>query len=168
MSEVAILLMTYLIKYVYPNKTNDLNLSFFNMMTEKNESKKLTKHIKAHWSTSCECKFKFDGKKWNSNQKWNNDKCWCECKNLKQHHVCEKDYIWNPATCSCENGNYLANIVNDSVTTCDEIIDAATAVPTNVNEKKIIRQKTSIFYSPFFVSQQKKNIYYHIISQITN
>ena len=87
---------------------------------------------------------------------------------MKQHHVWEKDYIWNPATCSCENGNYLANIVNDSVTTCDEIIDAATAVPTNVNEKKIIRQKTSIFYSPFFVSQQKKNIYYHIISQITN
>ena len=73
MSEVAILLMTYLIKYVYPNETNDLNLSFFNMMTGKNESKKLTKQIKAHWSTSSECKFKFDGKKWNSNQKWNNE-----------------------------------------------------------------------------------------------
>ena len=115
------------------------------MMTGKNESKKLTKHIKTHWSTSSECKFKFDGKIRNSNQKWNNDRCWRECKNLKQHHVCEKDYIWNPATCSCENGNYLANIVNDLVTTCDEIIDAATTVPTNINAKKIIRQKTSIF-----------------------
>ena len=26
---------------------------------------------------------------------------------VKKHHVCEKDYIWNPSTCSCENGKYL-------------------------------------------------------------
>ena len=29
-----------------------------------------------------------------------------------------KDYIWNPATCSCENVKYLARIA------CDKIIDA--------------------------------------------
>ena len=44
------------------------------MITGINESKTLTKHI------SCECKCKFDGRKCNSNQKWNNDKCRCECK----------------------------------------------------------------------------------------
>ena len=27
-------------------------------------------------------------------------------------------------TCSCKNGKYLANIMNDSVITCDQIIDA--------------------------------------------
>ena len=53
---------------------------------------------------SCECKCKFDGRKYNSNQKSNNDKCRCECKNPGKHFVCEKDYIWNPATRSCENG----------------------------------------------------------------
>ena len=21
--------------------------------------------------------------------------------NIKKHHACEKDYVWNPATCSC-------------------------------------------------------------------
>ena len=47
----------------------------FNMITGMNESKILTKHI------SCECKYKFDGRKCNSDQWWNNDKCWCECKN---------------------------------------------------------------------------------------
>ena len=52
-------------------------------------------------------KCKFDGRKCHSNQWWNNDKCRCEC---KKHHICEKDYIGNPATCSCENGNYLASI----------------------------------------------------------
>ena len=40
----------------------------------------------------------------------------------KKHHVCEKDYVWNPATCNCENGKNLATIMDDSAITCDEII----------------------------------------------
>ena len=51
------------------NRTYDLNLSVLNMFTEGNESKILTKHA------SCKCKCKFDGRKCNSNHKWNNDKC---------------------------------------------------------------------------------------------
>ena len=39
------------------------------MNTRVNESKTLTKHI------SHECNCKFDGRKCNSNQKQNNDKC---------------------------------------------------------------------------------------------
>ena len=64
--EVVILFMTYLINYV-SNKTEDLNIHAFNMMTRKNGSKLLTKF------TSCNCKGKFDEKKYNSNQKSNND-----------------------------------------------------------------------------------------------
>ena len=64
-----------------PNKTEDLNLSVFSMIAGINESKTLPKHI------SCECKCKFDGRKCSTNQKWNNDKCWCEC----NKHICEKD-----------------------------------------------------------------------------
>ena len=105
------------------------------MITGINELKALTKHI------SCKCKCKFDGRKYNLNQKWNNYKCWCEC---KKHHMCEKDYIWNHATCSCKNGKYLASIIDDSVITCDKIIDAqgksydkeTKTIPTNFNEKK--------------------------------
>ena len=41
-----------------------------------NESKFLSKH------TSCKCKCKFDRRKCNSNQKWNNDKCRSEHKNI--------------------------------------------------------------------------------------
>ena len=48
------------------------------MITRMNDSKISTKHI------SSECKFKFDCRKYNSNQKWNNDKCRCECKNKKK------------------------------------------------------------------------------------
>ena len=69
------------------------------MIAGKNKSNILTKDI------SCKCKYKFDGMKCNSNRWWN--KCQYECKN---HHICEKDYIWNPATCSCKNGKYVAGI----------------------------------------------------------
>ena len=53
----VILLMTYLKKYV------------LNIITGINESNTLTKHI------SCEWKYKFDERKCNSDQWWNNDKC---------------------------------------------------------------------------------------------
>ena len=56
-------------KLCVPNKTEDLNLSVFNMIKWTNESKTATKHV---WY---ECKCKFDGRKCNSNQKSNNKKC---------------------------------------------------------------------------------------------
>ena len=59
-------------KVCVPNKIEHLNIHIFNMITGINESKILTK------DTSSECKCKFDGRKCNSNQKWNNDGCRCE------------------------------------------------------------------------------------------
>ena len=82
------------------------------MITGTNESKALTKHL------SRECKCRFDGRKCNSDQWWDNDKCWCEC---RKYHACEKVCIWNPATCSCANGKYLASIMNDSAISCDKV-----------------------------------------------
>ena len=46
------------------------------MITERNEQKNLTK------DTSCKYKSKFDGRKCNSDQKWNNDKCRRSAKNI--------------------------------------------------------------------------------------
>ena len=104
------------------------------MITGINESKTLTKHI------SCECKCKFDGTKCNSNQWWYNDKCWCEC---KKHYIFEKDYVWNPSTCNCENRKYLASIINDSVILCNDIIDAK---ETNFNAKNVTCKNTKFLY----------------------
>ena len=91
-----------------------MNIYVFNLITGKNESKILIKDI------LCEWKWKFDERKCKSDQWWNNDKCWNKC---KKHYIGEKVYICNPASCSCENGKCLANILNDSVIRCDEIID---------------------------------------------
>ena len=129
-------------KVCVPSKTENLNLSVFNMITGINEPKTLTK--------SCKCKWTFGSRKCNSNQKWNNNKCWFKCKNPKKH-VCEKDYIWNPANCSCKNGKYLASVTDDSVITCDKMIEKTKAVTTNFNEKiHSVKQKISIFYLPFY------------------
>ena len=114
-----------------PNKTEDLNLSVLNMITGINESNTLIKHI------SCKCKCKFDGRKCNSDQWWDNGKCQCAC---KKRHACEKDYFWNPSTCSCENGKYLASIMDESAITCGEVIESydeeTKTASTNFNENK--------------------------------
>ena len=31
--------------------------------------------------------------------------------NQGEHHVCEKDYISNSSTCTCENGKYLGSMI---------------------------------------------------------
>ena len=118
-------------KVCVPNKTEDLNLSKFSMITGTNESKTLTKHI------SCGYKCRFNGRKLNSDGWWNNNKSWCEC---KKRHVCEKNCVWNPSTCSCENGKCLASIMDNSVITCDDIIESydneTKTIPTNFNEEE--------------------------------
>ena len=52
-----------------------------------------------------------------------------------------KDYVWNLATYNCENGKYLASIMDDSTIICDEVIksydEGMKTIPTNFNEKKV-------------------------------
>ena len=77
-----------------------------------------------------------------------------------------KKYIWYPNTWNCENGKYLERITDNSVITCDEIIELARTVPTkNIptktiskkfvptsfnKNKKTAKQNISIFYSIFY------------------
>ena len=75
-------------KVCVPNKTEDLNSNVFTVITGK-----WVINIKKHvW---CECKCKFDGRKYNLSQKWNNDNVYDGAKKLKEHNAREKDYIWN-------------------------------------------------------------------------
>ena len=37
--------------------------------------------------------------------------------------------IWSPAKCTCENEKYLGSIIQDSVTTCAEIIEGTKTIP---------------------------------------
>ena len=61
--------------------------------------------------------------------------------NLKIIIYVENNYVWNPATCNCENGKYLASIMDDSKIICDEVIksynEEIKTIPTNFNEKRV-------------------------------
>ena len=108
-------------KICVPQKTKDINVTVFNMITNKNETITMTKHI------SCDCKYKFKSTTCNSNHKWNNKTCQCEWKNYPK---CKKDYCWNPSTCICENSKYLKSIPDNFVIECDKIISVMEIVST--------------------------------------
>ena len=37
----------------------------------------------------------------------------------KKRHACEKDYVWTPSTRICENGKYIASIMDNLVIRLD-------------------------------------------------
>ena len=69
----------------------DLNVKVFNLMSRNNE----TRHIK--WHKTCKCICRLDKIICISKQRWNEDKCRCECKELIDKGVCDKGYVWNPS-----------------------------------------------------------------------
>ena len=76
-----------------------------------------------------------------------------DCKNLKEYKLCKKYYTWNHVTCSSKNDKFLASIIDDSLITCDEIIDITKTVSTNFNEKKIAsKTKKLCILLTFFIN----------------
>ena len=96
----------------------------------------------------------------------------------------EKDFVWKPATWSCENGKYLASISDDLVITGDEIREETKTAPINFNEKNATCKTKNFYILLAFLLitialliavniycyniNQNKNIHYHIMPQITN
>ena len=68
----------------------------------------------------------------NNKQKWNKNKCKCECNKINK---CNKGFNWNPSNCNCENRKKVAH---QSVEECKE----------NIDEDELIQNKTqSIKYN---------------------
>ena len=109
------------------------------MIVGINELKTLTKHI------SCQCKGRFDGKniiQINYGKTINVD--------VSVKNICEKEYVWNPSTCSCQNGKYLVSIMDDSVIMCNEIIYTE---EKNFNEKNVTsKKKNTNILLPFILT----------------
>ena len=68
-----------------------------------------TRSIK--WHETCKCTCRLNEIICNNKQRWNKEKCRCECKKLIDKEVCDKGY--NPSNCQCERdkscniGEYL-------------------------------------------------------------
>ena len=70
-----------------------------------------TRHIK--WHETCRWICRLNKIICNNKQRWNKDKCRCECKELTDKGVRDKGFIFNPSNCesecdkSCNIGQYL-------------------------------------------------------------
>ena len=51
---------------------------------------------------TCKSKCRLDGSVYNNKQRWNENKCKCEYKELIDKCVCAKAFIWNPSNCECK------------------------------------------------------------------
>ena len=126
-----------------PNRLEYVNLKVFDMIKGINDLKALSKHI------SYECRCEFDGRKYNSRQKWNNYKYQCDYIKPIRHRACEEEYSWNLNTCACEcdkdcnigenlkNCGWTKNLVDDLVVTCDEIEDTPESASINRSDEII-------------------------------
>ena len=82
----------------------------------------------------------------NNKQRWNNDKCPCECKELVDKRVCDKGYAWNPSSSECECGKSydIGEYLDYENCKCrkrliDELVDECTE---NIEETRLV-EKTS-------------------------
>ena len=83
-------------KICVPDVVKNLNAKVFNVMSRTNETRFL------EWHETYECECKFGANICNNKQRWNKNKCRCECKELIHKGVCGKGFIWNPSNCECE------------------------------------------------------------------
>ena len=114
----------------------------------------------------------------NSKQKWNQDECWCGCKELDDWSSCKNDYMWNPSTCDCECNKackideYL-NIKNCScekrlfgklVLACED--EKLNTAETSFDDKKVTYEKSNCLIHSISLAiiclDKKKNTHYRI------
>ena len=82
-------------KSCVPDVTKNLNVKVFNLMPRTNK----TRHLE--WHETCKYECKFGANNCNNKQRWNKDKCRCECKEWIDKGMCDKGFIWNPSNCEC-------------------------------------------------------------------
>ena len=118
-----------------------------------------TRQIKWHETWKCKCRL--DARVCNKKQRWNNDKCQCDCKELIDEGICDKGYIWNPSNwkyeCdkSCDFGEYLDSenckcrkrSIDKLIEECNENIKETSLI--EINSKKC-KHKSCILYIVLF------------------
>ena len=139
----------------------NLNVKVFSLMPRTNE----TRHIK--WYETGKCKCGLDASICNNKQRWNDDKCRCECKELIDKGVCNKGYAWNSSNCececdkSCDFGEYLdyenckcrKRLVDKLVEECGENVDEAklTEIALAENENSYKCSSCAVYIVLFWI-----------------
>ena len=117
-----------------------------------------TRHIK--WHETCKCICRLDKIICNNKQRWNEDNCRCESKELIDKGVCDKGFIWNPSNCKCEcdkscdiseyldysNCKCRKKLVDPLVEECTENIEE-----TKLLKKTLDKNKYRVLFWIFFI-----------------
>ena len=75
-----------------PNIIKNITLKIFDLISWKNKPKQIK------WHEICRCVCILDPIACNNKQKWNKDKCRCECLVNKK---CDNKFVWKPYKCKC-------------------------------------------------------------------
>ena len=148
-----------------PGVVKILDVKVFNLMSRPNESR----HIEWHETWKCKCRL--DTTTGHNKQRWNNNKCRCECKELIDKGICDKRLIQNPSNCececdkSCDVGEYLdyenckcrKKIVDGLIEECSENIDEVKTAEWN-SVKNIHKCKCCTLYIVLFSKIFRINI----------
>ena len=121
-------------KICVPDVIKDLNVKVFNLMSRTNE----TRNIK--WHETCKYKCRLDASVCNNKKRCNNDKC--ECKELIDKGICDKEYIWDPSNCKyecdklCDFGEYLDY---ENCKCRKRLVDKLIECNKNIEEKSLVK-----------------------------
>ena len=83
-------------KLCVPDVVKNINVKVFNLMSRVNAKRHII------WHETCKYICRLSASVCNNRQRWNEDKCRCECKELIYKGICDKGFIWNPSNCECE------------------------------------------------------------------
>ena len=98
-------------------------------------------------------------------QRWNEDKCICECKGLIDKGICDKGFIWNLSNCECEcdkscdvreyldykNCKCRNMLVDKLLKKCRENIDEKELHSTELHSNKMIQNSTLNDYEKYVI-----------------
>ena len=79
-----------------PDVVKNINVKVFNLMSFSNQTRQ------TKWHETCKFKCRLDISACNNQQRWNDDKCRCERKELIDKGMYDKGFIWNLSGCNCE------------------------------------------------------------------
>ena len=113
----------------------------FDLLSRKNVLKNISFH------QSCKCFCLLDKKVCNNLQKWNKNKCKCECLKIKK---CDIGYSWNVNTCRCEMKKLAALIEEE----CD--VETSEKIRSNENKRVTLIKKIKNC-KPFIIVINRNN-----------
>ena len=121
-------------KFCLPDSIKNISVKSFNLLSNKNIFKNISFH------QSCKCGCLLDEKVCNNLQKWNKDKCKCECLKIKD---CGIFYSWNVNNCRCEMKKFAALTESERLLETGEC-DVETDEIKNVSKGKAFPENKTI------------------------